>query len=153
MDFDDDSASKIRVSGQNYEIALFEIADTLVDLRFDGRSFPLFIEPAEAGYDVFLEGKTYRVTVEDEKKHFVRQFLKFEDTTGGRVEVKAPMPGLMLRIMVQSGSQVSKGDSLCIIEAMKMENDIRASADGVVKEIFVGEKESIEKDSVIMLLE
>lgn len=69
------------------------------------------------------------------------------------IEVVAPMPGKIVKIMVTVGDKVKEDDELLILEAMKMENFIYAPADGTVKEIKVKEDASVESEQVLMLLE
>ena len=66
--------------------------------------------------------------------------------------VKAPMPGMVLRILVEPGQAIKKGDGLIILEAMKMENILKAGADAVVKAIKVTEKTAVEKGTVLIEL-
>jgi biotin carboxyl carrier protein len=65
--------------------------------------------------------------------------------------VKAPMPGLVLDILVEAGQSVNKGDNLLILEAMKMENIIKASGNGVVKNININKKDAVEKNQLLMI--
>lgn len=69
------------------------------------------------------------------------------------VEITAPMPGNIIEIMVKVGDTVSEGDEVIILEAMKMENPIFAPADGTVKEIKIKEKDAVEADQLLMILE
>ncbi|MGY3215133.1 acetyl-CoA carboxylase biotin carboxyl carrier protein subunit [Mucilaginibacter sp. HD30] len=66
-------------------------------------------------------------------------------------ELKAPMPGLVLRIFVKEGDAVSKGDNLLILEAMKMENIIKAPADVVVKTVKINPGDKVEKSQILLL--
>ena len=68
------------------------------------------------------------------------------------VKVEAPMPGTILDIKTAAGSAVKKGDVLCILEAMKMENDIVAPADGTVASVNVNKGDSVEAGQVIITL-
>ena len=68
-------------------------------------------------------------------------------------ELKAPMPGLVLSIMVQPGDSVVKGDGLMVLEAMKMENIIRTPADGIVKSVDVKKSDAVEKNQVLIKFE
>jgi len=68
-------------------------------------------------------------------------------------DVKAPMPGLVLEIAVKAGDQVNEGDTLLILEAMKMENVIKAPGAGTVKSIVVKPKDAIEKNAVLIEME
>lgn len=65
-------------------------------------------------------------------------------------ELKAPMPGLILQMNVTEGQEIKKGDSILILEAMKMENVIKAQGDATVKSILVKEKQSVEKNQVLV---
>ncbi len=67
--------------------------------------------------------------------------------------VKAPMPGMVLKILVTPGQQVNKGDALIILEAMKMENLLKAAATGTVKSIKAVEKTAVEKGAILIEME
>ena len=69
---------------------------------------------------------------------------------GSLKEIKAPMPGLILDLKVKAGDEVKKGDVVLILEAMKMENIIKSPGDGVVKEVKVNLKQSVEKNQVLI---
>jgi biotin carboxyl carrier protein len=70
--------------------------------------------------------------------------------SGNLKEIKAPMPGLILDLKVAPGDVVKKGDVVLILEAMKMENSIKSPGDGVVKEVKVSLKQSVEKNQVLL---
>ena len=67
----------------------------------------------------------------------------------GATAVKAPMPGTLIKVNVKVGDAVKKGDVLCVLEAMKMENDIMAPADGVVASVEVAQGASVATDAVL----
>jgi biotin carboxyl carrier protein len=70
--------------------------------------------------------------------------------SGAIKDIKAPMPGLILDLKVKAGDEVKKGDVVLILEAMKMENIIKAPGDGTVKEVKVSLKQSVEKNQVLI---
>ena len=70
----------------------------------------------------------------------------------GSVVVKAPMPGNIIKVNVKAGDSVKKGDVLCILEAMKMENEVCAPADGVVASVNVAQGASVQTDDVLVSL-
>ena len=70
----------------------------------------------------------------------------------GATAVKAPMPGTIIKVNVKVGDAVKKGDVLCVLEAMKMENDIMAPADGVVASVEAAKGASVATDAVIVTL-
>lgn len=68
------------------------------------------------------------------------------------VQVKAPMPGTILKINFKTGDSVKSGDVLCVLEAMKMENDICAPSDGVIRSIEVSQGSSVATDTVLAVI-
>lgn len=72
--------------------------------------------------------------------------------TGDGEKIKAPMAGTILSVNVSPGQNVTKGDTLIILEAMKMENEIVAPADGVIGEIFVNPNDRVESDQVLLTI-
>ena len=70
----------------------------------------------------------------------------------GAIAVKAPMPGTLIKVNVKVGDAVKKGDVLCVLEAMKMENDIMAPADGVVASVEAAKGASVATDAVLVTL-
>jgi len=68
-------------------------------------------------------------------------------------EVKAPMPGLVLKLIANQGDTVAKGDSLLVLEAMKMENVIKSPGEGIIKSIRVNAGDKVEKNAVLIEFE
>lgn len=99
---------------------------------------------------VKINGNSYTVQVEDQFDLLLKQ-LGMDTAAGTKIrEIKAPMPGLVLKIMVAEGAEVKKGDSLLVLEAMKMENILKSSTDGMVKKIYVAKGDKIEKNTVLL---
>ena len=68
-------------------------------------------------------------------------------------DVKAPMPGKVLSVVVSEGDEVKKGDAIIILEAMKMENVLKAEGDYTIKKVLVNTQESVEKNQILIELE
>ena len=147
-----DALTSVLVNGKKRQIDLKKIENNLYSLLIDNRSFQMFVVPEDDGYMVALNGRKHFVELEDEKARFLRKLIKKGDKQKGRTEVKAPMPGLIVKINVKEGQQIQQNDSLLIIEAMKMENEIRSEGAGVVKKIQCKEKDSVDKGTVLMLM-
>ena len=97
-----------------------------------------------------VNGTSYAVQVEDQFDLLLKQ-LGMDATAGTKIrEMKAPMPGLVLKIMVEEGAEVKKGDNLLVLEAMKMENILKSTTDVIVKKIHVAKGDKIEKNAVLL---
>lgn len=102
---------------------------------------------------ILLNGTEHSVTIKDTVDQMVYDLglSVVEDAAAG--DVIAPMPGLILDIMVAAGDTVSAGDSLLILEAMKMENVIKAEADGIVKTVALIKGDTVDKNQLIIEME
>ena len=97
-----------------------------------------------------VNGNLYTVQVEDQFDLLLKQ-LGMDAAVGAKIrEIKAPMPGLVLKIMVEEGNEVKKGDNLLVLEAMKMENILKSTTDGIIKKIHVSQGDKIEKNTVLL---
>ena len=72
--------------------------------------------------------------------------------SAGSIEVKAPLQGTVMKVLVKPGDKVTKGSPVCVIEALKMENDVPAPADGVVASVNVKGGDSVKTDEVLLTL-
>ncbi|MDQ8006365.1 MAG: biotin/lipoyl-containing protein [Pedobacter sp.] len=97
-----------------------------------------------------VNGTEYDVQVTTELDQLLKH-LGMDNLNANKIaQIKAPMPGLVLNLLVKAGDEVKKGDSLVILEAMKMENIIKAPVDAVVKKIEVAKGDKIEKNTVLI---
>lgn len=109
-------------------------------------------------YKITVNGKTYDVSVEEAGAAPAAQPAPAQTAapkataSAGAVSVKAPMPGTILDIKVSAGAAVKKGDVLCILEAMKMENDICAPQDGTVDAVLVAKGDAVEVNAELIAL-
>jgi biotin carboxyl carrier protein len=139
------------------------VNDQYVDFeikRITNRKFKIFkndrIHNAEVieqnGKDLILkiDGQTLNVKVTDHIDQILAKLGMDVVVSTIVKEIKAPMPGSILSIVVKEGAEVAKGDPLLILEAMKMENMIKSPGDGIIDKILVGEKESVEKNQVLI---
>ena len=100
-----------------------------------------------------IEGEAFHIDIKDELDQVLEK-MGFNAVAGKHIkEIKAPMPGLVLQISVENGQQVSEGDKILILEAMKMENSILIHADAVIKKIIVSAGQAVEKGQVLVELE
>ena len=117
----------------------------------DNKSYSVIIESREGNaLTLRINGKKTVVTTKD-KMALLLESMGLDNVASTKLnEVKAPMPGLVLRVLVQDGETVKKGDSLLVLEAMKMENVIKSPGDGVVGKIRAVIGEPVEKNQVLI---
>lgn len=99
---------------------------------------------------VKVNGTIYKVAVEDQFDQLLKQLGMDNLATTKVQQIKAPMPGLVLSVLVAEGDEVKKGDSLLVLEAMKMENMIKSPTDGVIKKISIKQGDKVEKNEVLI---
>lgn len=108
------------------------------------------VDDIEKVAKVKVNGNLYTVHIEDQFDQLLKQ-LGMDSLTANKVlQVKAPMPGLVLAVLVQEGTAVKKGDNLLVLEAMKMENMMKSPSDGVIKKIDVAKGDKVEKGQLLI---
>lgn len=103
-------------------------------------------------WTVTAQGERLEVRAEDERTRHIRSLLGTRGATAQAGTVRAPMPGLVVRVLVAPGDTVAAGQGLLALEAMKMENEIRAPAPGVVKAVAVLPGQAVEKGQLLLEL-
>ena len=149
---EDGPVKKVAVNGKVYDVDYNVGGDSIYSIIINHHSHGVQISPtSHSSYTIMNKGELYQIELkgELEKIHNARSGA---DAVGRQVVV-APMPGVILKTYVRKGDEVKKGDPLCVLVAMKMENEIRSVVDGVVKEIFVEENTKVGLNDRIMVVE
>ena len=118
----------------------------------DGAGATIAMSGAAGKFEAFTEARLHEIQVTTERERLRKQ-LRASMPGQTRTEIRAPMPALVVRIEVKEGESVHEGQGLVILEAMKMENEIKAQASGKVKEIRISAGKAVEKDELLILLE
>jgi len=121
-------------------------------LLVGGRSHTLVARPtgARGGWELHLDGAKHVALVVDERTRAIRSLAPAAASVAAHRPVRAPMPGLIVRVEVKPGQLVRQGDGVVIMEAMKMENELRADTDGVVAKVLVKPGQPVEKGAVLI---
>ncbi len=143
----------IEFNGSKYEVAVDQLASDKFLFKVNDGSSEVTISRNGRSLEVFIDGKVLKVRVEPYSLAELRK--KAGTSTDGQEDkiIRAPMPGMVLSILVKPGDKVTKGTTLLIIEAMKMENMIKAPYDGVVREVLVTESQAVDKNDNLVELE
>jgi biotin carboxyl carrier protein len=101
-------------------------------------------------YQIQIDGRTYQVQILDVMDQQIQKMNLKSKKSNQLKELRAPMPGLVRQVNVKMGDHVDSGESLFILEAMKMENVLKSPVNGLVSEIFVKPGESVEKNQILL---
>src|SRR5690554_381469 len=141
------------VDGKQVDWDLVRISDRLYHLLVNHVSYTvelINIDAAEKEITIKLNNKTGTIKIQDKFDLLLDKLGMDTSTRLEIMDVKAPMPGLILDIKVQVGDKVKKGEPLLVLEAMKMENIIKSVSEGEVKSILVAAGNSVEKNQVLI---
>jgi len=145
--------STFLVNGEPVELDISTIGNNSTHVLYQNRSFNTEIvelNKTDKICKIKVNGNIYQISVEDQFDVLLKQ-LGLDNLTANKVsEIKAPMPGLVLKVLVEENVEIKKGDNLVILEAMKMENILKSSTDGVVKKILIKQGDKVEKNQILV---
>jgi biotin carboxyl carrier protein len=146
--------SEVTLGDNKYHYEVVELSKDDFVLRIDNRVYEISAKRKDSDqYSVFINGKVIDVVVrtglQERASSLIEQSADFKQ----KMEVKAPMPGMILKVKKNVGESVQKGESIIILEAMKMENDIKSPFSGSMKEVKVTENTPVEKGTILFTIE
>ncbi len=146
-------ADTILIDGQKLPLDCSEISPGYFHIIKDHKSITAEVVNADfkkKEFEIKVQGKIHKVSFKDKMDLLLEKMGISSIDEGNLKDIKAPMPGLILDILVTPNQEVKKGDQLMILEAMKMENVLKASGDGTVKSVEVSKGQSVEKNQVLI---
>lgn len=144
------------VDGRSYQVSLGDVPGTPVRLlSADGTTYRTLVRRngGRGRYALSLEGWRFDVEALDERMRAIRDLTRANAAAAGPAPLVAPMPGLVVRVNVEPGQAVKAGEGLVVMEAMKMENELRAPADGTVAKVLATPGQAVEKGALLVELE
>lgn len=147
---------QVKINDKQFVLDALRMEEGAMHLIIEGKSYRVRILDSDKetkSYTLSVNGHSYEVALSDEMDQLLNR-LGFSAAASKKVnEVKAPMPGLVLKLIARVGDTVNKGDSLLLLEAMKMENIIKSPGEGIVKAIRVNPGDKVEKNTVLIEFE
>ncbi len=142
-----DRDCEVVVNGEPHAIDFHNLtARGLVSLLLDNHSYEGVVEENSGNmWDVLLRGELYEVKVQDERAYRLAKARGVLAEDSNEAVIKSPMPGIIVAVPVDAGELVKKGDTIIILESMKMENELKSPIDGIVTKIMVEAGDSVEK--------
>jgi len=135
------------IGEQAIDVEMIQAKDGKLDLLIDGKRVTAYVSSENAKRWVTINGQTLVLT----KSSGARRGGHAGHHAAG--ELTAPMPGQVRAVNVSEGDEVTKGQTLLVLEAMKMEIRIHAPQDGIVRKLFVKQGQTVEKDQVLLEVE
>jgi pyruvate carboxylase subunit B len=148
--------STVRVDGEAYSARLADVEGTPVRLITVNETVHRLVVRRRGGkgeYTIWVDGFTFDVESLDERTRAIRDRSAASQQHSGPAPLVAPMPGLIVRVGVAPGDTVQAGQGIVVMEAMKMENELRAPGDGRVKTVHARAGLAVEKGAVLVELE
>jgi biotin carboxyl carrier protein len=143
-----DDGYTVTLDGKVREVDLVETGDHFASLILDGASHEVGLEKREGGYRVHLPDDTVSVALGDPAGGAGGRAQRPE----GPTRLTAPMPGRVVRVLAEKGRDVEPGQGLVVIEAMKMENELKAPRKGRVDEVAVREGQAVEAGALLLVV-
>ncbi len=110
-------------------------------------------QPGKGRYTLWVDGHRFETEALDERTRAIRDISAANAAPAGPAPILAPMPGLVIRITVSPGDRVEAGDGVVVMEAMKMENELRATSSGTVKAVKVSPGTAVERGALLVEME
>jgi biotin carboxyl carrier protein len=149
----------ILIGDKNFEYEHKFIAENVMILRIENKNYMVKVESdgdeevKGTGFDVDIKSGVAKVLCKSELDLLMEKFSKSRGDAKIKTDITSPMPGAIVKINVKEGQRVKKGEVFLVLEAMKMENELKAASDCVIQKIFTEEKKSVEKGQILLKLE
>ena len=150
------SDSEVVLNSENKKLDVIVVSENKKHVLIDNVSYSIetvsFDEEKKVA-SIKVNNKSYQVSLKDKYDLLLSELGMSNMTTKVVKEIKAPMPGLVVSIQVEKGQEVKAGDSVLILEAMKMENVIKSPIDGVIKAIKTEQSNTVDKNAILIEFE
>ncbi len=141
----------VTIDGKKHLVDAHQVQDSLWSVLHGDGSFEVDVQGREDEHEVLIDGDCYKFSLMNEQ----RKALLRAGGKGamGKAMVTSPMPGKVVKLLVNEGEEVRADQGVIVVEAMKMENELRSAVGGKVREIFVKEGEVVESGAKLLLVE
>ena len=144
----------ILLDGQPINVDLVRSGATeLYSVLLDGHSYEMLVNADRFNYQISVRGVQLQVQVEDERMRRLNRARRLPTLPDGELAIPAPIPGLVVRVLVKQGDMIEEGQPVLLLEAMKMENELRAVRGGIVKSVLVTAGQRVEQNAPLIVLE
>lgn len=143
-----DGEFQVYIGDRSYHVSAEFIGPEEIILNVDGRIFNVIIHSNSLSHSVFVNGRLFRV-----EKRSALQILREEKVRQRKRDVKIPMPGRVIQVFKTAGEEVREGEPVLVLEAMKMQNEIKAPQAGRLTSVRFGAGDYVEAGSVLFTVQ
>jgi len=137
-----------RVDDREYEIEASEVEPDVYLFKYDRQVFQIYAPPEGI---VNTGNHQLEISISDPKR--LRGSNSAGEAAEGIAEIKTAMPGKLVRVLTEVGAEIKQGDSVLVVEAMKMQNDLKSPKDGIVREIRFAEGATVNAGDILAIIE
>jgi len=135
---------KFKINGIQYEVEVLDIDDNVAKIEVNGTLYEVEMQ---------REIPKLKVAAPPSQARVLKEVKPPEDKTAGKpLEVRAPLPGVIMQVLARPGDEVKAGQSVCTLETMKMENAIKAEKGGKVTTVNIAPGQSVLQDEVLIVI-
>lgn len=144
---------KYKINGMNYTVGVGDVNGNEVQVEVNGTAYTVEIDKAAAPKVAAIAAQAKRPEAAPRTESGEKVIAKPTSAAGSATSVKSPLPGTIMSFRVKVGDTVNPGDTVCVLEAMKMENDVHTQKGGVIKQILVGVGDAVLEGADLMIIE
>lgn len=146
--------STVKVDDKNFHFEIKDLGELSYLLKLENKFYEVTSKRLnEERYSIVVNGSLFEIEIRTSLKEKARKLLEQKSSANHKLEIKAPMPGMILKVNKKIGDDVAADEPIIILEAMKMENELRAPSAGKIKEIFISEGAAVEKGLKLFSIE
>ena len=146
------SDGSLLVNGEARTVDFLSLGPSLYSMLMDDQSYETVIDEIDVEVQVQLGGRQYSGEVLDERAQMLAAGRGGIEVGTGELQIRSPMPGLVLDVPVSEGQEVARGQTILVLESMKMQNELKAPRDGVVNHVWVQPGQSVEQGKPLLAL-
>ena len=147
---DIDKDGNLLVNGEERDVDFRQLSPSLYSVIMEHQSWQVVIEEDKGTHSILMAGRMYEGQVLDERALLMAQ--RKGGIGGASGDLRAPMPGLIIDIRTEIGHEVRAGDTIIVLESMKMQNELKVPIDGVVQDISVEIGQTVDKDTLLITI-
>jgi biotin carboxyl carrier protein len=141
---------RCEIDGRAVEANVVEVEPGIYSILIGGASFEARVEPNAMGLRITIAGREYPVEIRDPRQWRRNRGAAIE--AEGSQRVMAPMPGKVVRVLVKAGEAVEAGKGILVVEAMKMQNEVRSPKSGKIERLLVSEGQAVSAGEVLAIV-